>query len=407
MDQAVRHFKMGKKHIIAQAVQALHTKSSFNNKWIETEVLIAVLKKFLLLPFDVSTSVFNNSMSQMFTGIDSKQNYNCIVSRRYNREKGKPTTYGYYLKSNTTMIASDLNWIKKCYYDINSLIDDCIAPPTRSSSILVSSSPTLHQATPQSISPSPAKRKHEDTTNSATSIASKLKCEKGNNPINLTPLYILTNRSANRTTTTTTTTSTSSNTAAATRTISKWDSPEAFKFFLGKERFDAKKQETAGDKHPHESFCLTSHIETQILRLRAAYLHFNSWRYLIDDQDNQNLFSQYDIFVIQTKAKYLSVFLSLCLKYYSISTATDISKDAIKKVQQIDCLCNDEFDSFDPTADHYMYTKYVINHLSLLDWFHDFKNNNDCFCNKYATKTRACPMPTLLQNNPDILEAIT
>ena len=73
---------------------ALHSNSSFNNKWLQTKVLIAVLNKLSLLPFDVTSSLFNNSMTQMFTGIDSKQNYDCIVCRRCKREKGKPTTYG-------------------------------------------------------------------------------------------------------------------------------------------------------------------------------------------------------------------------------------------------------------------------------------------------------------------------
>ena len=133
MDQAVRHFKMGKKHIIAQAVQALHTKSSFNNKWIKAEVLVAVLMKLSLLPFDISTSVFNSSMTQMFTGIDSKQNYECIVCRRCHREKGKPTTYGYFLRKDTKVIPNDANWLSNCYDDINKLINDTIPPTTRSS----------------------------------------------------------------------------------------------------------------------------------------------------------------------------------------------------------------------------------------------------------------------------------
>ena len=57
-------------------------------------------------------------------------------------------------------------------------------------------------------------------------------------------------------------------------------------------------------------------IHKQIKILRKGWLTAEGWREVIDDGDMYNRMTPLDIFSLQTKCKYLSIFLKLCIQNY-------------------------------------------------------------------------------------------
>ena len=78
------------------------------------------------------------------------------------------------------------------------------------------------------------------------------------------------------------------------------------------------------------------HITNKIKTLQTAYLTYDGWRSIINDRDACNLCSPRDIFVIQQKARYLAVTLSLSLKMWNQYTFTHICQTAIESIRNID-----------------------------------------------------------------------
>ena len=53
---------------------------------------------------------------------------------------------------------------------------------------------------------------------------------------------------------------------------------------------------------------------------RKAYLRPEGWRDIIDDKDEQDVCSPFQIFKVQQEAKYLYTTLACALKYFGVST---------------------------------------------------------------------------------------
>jgi hypothetical protein len=93
-----------------------------------------------------------------------------------------------------------------------------------------------------------------------------------------------------------------------------------------------------------EKLDVKQYIITQIRMLRATYLSADGWRDIVDDTDVGNLCSQFDVFIICLKVKYLAVTLTYALSHYEHTVNFwDICTAAIYKIVDIDFNgCGDE-----------------------------------------------------------------
>jgi hypothetical protein len=392
--------KMGRKTnqmntIIVNALLALHKVESFNNRWICPDILIQLLYKTNLLPEIITCEQFNRVIKRRITDIDDTTHSTQFITRRHKMNDEGIRCYGYYLKkddNNETI--NDINWLTRCYTDFNKLVNDCIPPLTRrsSSSSLSSIHQLLQQTSPssqqpsseaQSVSITPSretrgsrKRKLNSSTDEATTSFGLSRHRGDNSTAVRSSSHNRTNEGANRTSRT-----------------NKWHSPEALIHFLGRNRARSHDQ----------SFHVQTHVETQILRLRLAYMTFDGWKTLIDsnDDDDFDFVSPKTIFKIQQKAKYISIFLSLCLSKYETETMMKISVATIQTIKQNDSMYNDCFQFIDPSTTKPTIT--ITRPQTILDWFLHFKDNNDFFPIRINNKKQ---LPPLLDNNPDIVSCM-
>jgi hypothetical protein len=132
--------------------------------------------------------------------------------------------------------------------------------------------------------------------------------------------------------------------------------------------FGAKQQEINTNKQ--EPTYIKSLVLNQICTLRNAYLTVDGWKQIIDDFDNTNLCTHYDIFHIQLKAKYLSVTLTQALSFYQTSTFLNICTSAIDRIDEVD------YDSCDTES-----TGRIRNPKTIMQWYRTFCDNNHFFPN--------------------------
>ena len=133
-------------------------------------------------------------------------------------------------------------------------------------------------------------------------------------------------------------------------------------------------------------------IQVQIKKLRTAWLVSDGWRDIVDDGDVHNNMTHHDIFMLVTKAKYLSIFLQLILEKYN-RNLDELAQEAISMVSQ--------FESYD-------YEESIINrtyhYKTILDWYRLFKKEH-VFRNPYLIRTSRKGLPKMLDANPDLMNA--
>jgi hypothetical protein len=129
--------------------------------------------------------------------------------------------------------------------------------------------------------------------------------------------------------------------------------------------------------------------------LRAAYLSADGWRDIVDDTDVGNLCSQFDVFVIRLKAKYLAVTLTHALSHYEHTVNfLDICTAAIRKIDDIDFDGSDEDDSS---------VIRIRSPQTVMKWLREFRCNN-CFPNPalFRNCNKDVKLPPIFHNNPDL-----
>ena len=134
--------------------------------------------------------------------------------------------------------------------------------------------------------------------------------------------------------------------------------------------------------------------------MKSAYLSFSGWRQIVDDFDESNTCSQYQIFFLRVKARYLCTFYTLLQKHYnSIDKVDDIASIAVQTVNKADGLLEDNSDNDESHL-------YIKNYKTLLDWFRHYRNHNDTFVNPSIASSRAFKLHPFLADNPDVVKEI-
>jgi hypothetical protein len=158
-----------------------------------------------------------------------------------------------------------------------------------------------------------------------------------------------------------------------------FQSPESFLRFLGVKRTNENKDVD-----------IKGIIHQQILLLRNAYLYHDQWRTVVDDEDEHNLMSVFDIYKLQKNCKYLSHVLIHCLHHYN-NNIGEIAKQMIDKVNTFELYEGDETETR---------PKYQIRGSSvLMQKYNEFKLTNT-FPNAYKERKKKSTEPPIPVENP-------
>ena len=89
---------------------------------------------------------------------------------------------------------------------------------------------------------------------------------------------------------------------------------------------------------------LRMYTATQVHLLRKAYLSPEGWKDIIDDKDEQDVCSLFQIFKVQQKVKYLYTTLACALKHFDVTTNNflDICSPSLQKVNDNDSYYSKE-----------------------------------------------------------------
>jgi hypothetical protein len=188
---------------------------------------------------------------------------------------------------------------------------------------------------------------------------------------------------------------------------SRWDSPEALSLFVhGTKATRLKKRKRNSNRNESDKnsdIDVKEHVRNQVFLLRKAYLTSEGWRSIVDDNDVGNQCSEYDVFMLQTKAKYLAVTLTQALSQYEQgATLFSICTSAIAKIDDV------EFDGFEHPSliDNEPRCMRVTDPCTIMKWLRIFRVGN-CFPNpsgpQYSTKS---DLPFIFENNPDLHNSV-
>ena len=152
---------------------------------------------------------------------------------------------------------------------------------------------------------------------------------------------------------------------------SYWQSPEAIALFIP--IMIRKKQQNEID--------VKQYIKDKIIKLRKGYICPSGWRGIIDDCDQNSMCTQYDIFKIQQKCKYISHALHITLEFMGIHnkkklTWLECCKSAINYIGKFELVKEYEDDD----------SERIVNPLTISSWHVTFQQNNDSFPNPYYTR---------------------
>ena len=171
---------------------------------------------------------------------------------------------------------------------------------------------------------------------------------------------------------------------------SKWYSPEAQKYFLPKTF--CRESKNCNDEVSDQKQKIIEHLRKQMVLFRDAWLIQDAWRKLIDDEDNDNVYTNKDIFNVRRKAKYLFRSLDEIVRNYETSTVTQSVSEAIKKIDEIESSC--EIDDYENN----------VSCKTIMKWYRTF-NNRGNFPNVIKIKSNS-RLPPLIDANPDLKEAV-
>ena len=262
---------MSKQLILATVARAKHL-SSYHGKWFTDDVFIGILKSRLNLPDSVTNHKFNTLLSRHVIDFDCNDipNHFQLFRRTHYNDNGNRRLCYFICSGEDDIPPVDIGWSQHIHYR---LIDP---PRTRSSSKLI---PPATTDNPSSLSPPQVPSKRKSSTDYQSSATPTLPTKK------------------------------SSQVAKE----SRWQAPETMKLFTGATQ--SPDIDIQADRD-----ALRRHVASQAILLRKAYLSSEGWRDIIDDKDEQELCSPFQIFKIQQKAKYLYATLACALKCFGETT---------------------------------------------------------------------------------------
>ena len=82
----------------------------------------------------------------------------------------------------------------------------------------------------------------------------------------------------------------------------------------------------------NQKHLIINHLRSQLLKFRDGWLKLKAWKYLVSDNDADNLYKESDVFAICHKCKYLFHCIDMVINNYAQHTFSHCIKLAIKKI---------------------------------------------------------------------------
>ena len=155
-----------------------------------------------------------------------------------------------------------------------------------------------------------------------------------------------------------------------------WESPEA-KCWFGR-----------GNKSENVEDVMQETIEN----FKNAYLTCEGWRYIISDNDQENMCTLHDIHIIRLKAMYLAIALNTALQHMPQKTWAMCCDDAVTLVKEF-------YQHLGENSSNSILTK---NGKTIQKWFCTWKKNSCSFHNPHFIRHGKKVLPNLLENYPDL-----
>ena len=154
-----------------------------------------------------------------------------------------------------------------------------------------------------------------------------------------------------------------------------WESPEAIRLFCTSTNI--------------ENDSALPVVQKRIERFQRGFTQPDGWKLVLDDFDQNNLCTSFDIFNIQMKCRYVVMALRLAEKEMPRLTWKQCCHRAVEQVNGFE--------------GH----QYIRNLETVRIWHHTIRESNDCFPNPQIVRRGAAPrLPPLLENNPDLKEGL-
>ena len=347
---------------VANLMQKLGMINEYQNKWLNANVIVELLHYHFNTPSAGTTAEYINRMysNDTYNYINNTRQSNQYKLYRHRHDiKSCPyntNKFWYYFGSNEAT-PSPFN----CYStSIIKTVQEIIRPNTRSTTATLNAPSTLPTVSP--VTPDVTrKRKFDanvsinDDSRNAVNNQTKNDDNEDEDMANMTKQ------------------------SSAIPHINALDAPESRWVF-------GKKDDRKGQ---NDQISTREMMIIQIQKLRKAWLKADGWRCVIDDGDSNNNMTSLDIFNVQTKSKYLSIFLSLCLDKYN-RNLDELAQEAVHKVSEFEKDENDE----DKDINH------TYNYKTLLRWYRVFKLEH-CFPNPFFTRNSRKGLPPIFCNNPE------
>ena len=129
-------------------------------------------------------------------------------------------------------------------------------------------------------------------------------------------------------------------------------------------------------------------VTERMMRMREGYKAFNGWKHNIEDGDELNVCTHFDIFLLQLKCKYISISLKIALEelHKSDMTWEKCCRLAIQRINELEV--NDDDEKGNNNVIYYRHTNSIICFWTIQRWHLDFPRNDESFKNLTAGNTK-------------------
>jgi hypothetical protein len=359
--------------VTAMNMDSIRKIGLYCNRWIREDVILQLLQKHTNLSLTKTTlrKAYSYAPLQCVDMLKSSNSYG--VFRRELRIKTQPKLYYFYFtRSFASIPPIQVKWENKAINSVSFFTKRRRSPRTyqeTESSSKIDSIPTHSDDIITCTRQGPAKRKKEGSCE-ITSV---------NDP-NSKAKKILSQ--------------------------SKWDSPEAALLFVygnkaTQQEMEKREEKSNRTNNPPAKLDVRKHIIAQIPILRKAYLTAEGWKIIVEDHDEDNVCTPYEIFCLQKKAKYLAITLMHALKLYETTTNfLDICTAAINTVEEMDY---DGYEVLSDCEDECDVQMKIKNPKTIMHWLRTYRRKC-CFPNPASARVKYWKnkLPPIFSNNPDL-----
>ena len=140
----------------------------------------------------------------------------------------------------------------------------------------------------------------------------------------------------------------------------------------------------------------------RMIKLRAGYKSHDGWRHNVEYHDKNNKCTHFDIFLIQTKCKYVSIALGFALQLMHTDEFNWIKccEMAIRKIDEIEGH-DDEYKPIE-NVNAYRHTSSIVCARTIQRGHYEYRRNNESFVNITERREAIPRLPSIFDNNPDL-----